>query len=328
MTSGGRRGSARPRRKLWFDSGDVRCAAWHYPGTNGACVVMAAGGGVTKEAGTDAFAARFHAAGFSILAFDYRRLGESGGHPRQVIRVRDQLADWDAAITCAQRLPTVHPDRLALWGFSLSAGHLFKVAGSHRVAAVIAQTPFADGLAAMPNALRHETLAVILRFPWLALADVLRGALGRPPLVVPLAGPRGTVAMLTTPDAQDGDRALNPDGRYPDWEQTIAARSVMALAGYRPGRSVRHVRSPLLLIVAENDQSVLAGPALRAAARATAAMVMRIPGGHYAPFLDQHEAVVTAELEFLERHLCAKASPRTSRDDRADEQDPALESGS
>ena len=227
------------RNKVWFDSGGDRCAAWHYPGANQACVVMAGGGGVTKEPGTDRFAERFNAAGFSILAFDYRRLGESEGFPRQVIRVRDQLDDWEAAITCARELPEVEHDRIALWGFSLSGGHLFKIATRCNVAAVIAQTPFADGLAATPNALRHETIGVILRMPLVALLDLLRGAFGKPALVVPLAGPRGSLAMLTTPDAQDGDRALNPDGRYPDWQQTIAARSVMSLALYRPGRAGR-----------------------------------------------------------------------------------------
>jgi pimeloyl-ACP methyl ester carboxylesterase len=291
------------RNKVWFDSAGTRCAAWHYPGDNGACVVMAGGGGVTKEPGTDRFATRFQAEGFSVLAFDYRRLGESHGTPRQVIRVRDQLADWDAAIATARALPEVEPHRVAVWGFSLSGGHVFKVAARHDVAAAIAQTPTADGLAATPNALRHETLSVILRMPILALLDTVRGALGKPPLTVALAGPRGTVAMLTTPDAQDGARALDPDGRYPDWQQSIAARSVLPIAGYRPGRDARRVSAPLLVVVAERDQSALAAPARQAAKRATKGAILSVPGGHYAPFLDQHETVVKAELAFLKQHL-------------------------
>jgi predicted alpha/beta hydrolase len=53
---------------------------------------------------TDLFAARFHEAGFSVLAFDYRHLGESGGQPRQVVRIREQLADWSAAVGFAATL--------------------------------------------------------------------------------------------------------------------------------------------------------------------------------------------------------------------------------
>ena len=85
------------REKVWFDSAGTPCAAWHYPGRNGACVIMAGGFAVTKEPGTDLFAKRFHEAGFSVLAFDYRHLDGSGGQPRQVVRAREQLADWSAA---------------------------------------------------------------------------------------------------------------------------------------------------------------------------------------------------------------------------------------
>ena len=121
------------RKKARFSSGDTECAAWHYPGTNGACVIMAGGGAVTKEPGTDLFARRFHEAGFDVLAFDYRRLGESGGQPRQVIRIREQLTDWQAAIAFAAGLPGVDRARLAIWGFSLSGGHVFRVGGLVRV---------------------------------------------------------------------------------------------------------------------------------------------------------------------------------------------------
>lgn len=51
------------RRKVGFTSAGTLCAAWHYPGSNGACVVMAGGFAVTKEPGTDRFTADFHEAG-------------------------------------------------------------------------------------------------------------------------------------------------------------------------------------------------------------------------------------------------------------------------
>jgi fermentation-respiration switch protein FrsA (DUF1100 family) len=130
------------RQKIRFASGHTECAAWHYPGTNGSCVVMTGGFAVTKEPGTDLFARRFNEAGFSVLAFDYRHLGESGGEPRQVQRIREQLADWRAALDRARTLPGVDPARLAIWSFSASAGHVFRIAaGDPGVAAAIAQTP-------------------------------------------------------------------------------------------------------------------------------------------------------------------------------------------
>jgi fermentation-respiration switch protein FrsA (DUF1100 family) len=299
--------AAAQRERITFHSGTEDCAAWHYRGSNGACVVMAGGAGVTKEPATDRFAARFHAAGYSVLAFDYRYLGESGGTSRQVVRIRDQLADWEAALDRAASLPGVAAGKVAGWGFSLAAGHLLRLAArprdQHRLAAVIAQAPLTDGAVSSPRALRHETLGVRARFPLIALRDVARGLAGREPLVVPLAGPRGAVAMLTTPDATDSDRALNPGNAYPQWQQTIAARSVIPLGLYRPGRTASRISCPLLAVISTRDQSVLAAPALKAARRAPGAEILQVDGAHYAAFLDQHETAVAAELDFLGRHL-------------------------
>lgn len=306
------------REGITFRSGTDDCAAWHYQGSNGACVVMAGGAGVTKEPATDRFAARFHAAGYSVLAFDYRHFGQSGGTPRQVLRIPEQLADWEAALDRAASLPGVAPGQVAGWSFSLGAGHLLRLAarpeGQRRLAAVIAQAPLADGAVSSPRALRHETLGVRARFPLIALRDVARGLAGREPLVVPLAGPRGAVAVLTTPDAIDCDRALNPGNAYPGWQQTIAARSVIPIGLYRPGRTASRISCPLLAVVSTRDQSVLAGPALKAARRAPRGEVFEVDGTHYAAFLEQHETVVAAELDFLRRHLHQDGADRAQRD--------------
>ena len=296
------------REKVEFTSGDTTCVGWHYPGTNGGCVVMAGGFAVTKEPGTDLFARRFNDAGFAVLAFDYRRQGESGGQPRQVVRIPDQLADWRAAVGFAVTLPGVDRDRLAVWGFSASGGHIFRVAATDpRVTAAIAQTPNADGPAAARNASRHQRPLAMLRLLGRGVLDALGGLAGRRPLLVPLVGEPGTVALLTTPDSRDGDRALNPDNRYPDWLQAAAARSALRLTTYRPGRYASRVRCPLLVVVCDGDQSALAEPAVRAAGRAPRGELVRIPGGHYEPFLGGHQRVVEAELSFLRRHLIETA---------------------
>lgn len=197
---------------------------------------MAGGTSVTKEPASDLFAARFNDAGFAVLAFDHRRFGESGGAPRQIVRLDEQLADWHAAIEYATGLPDVDPGKISLWGFSLAGGHVFRVAADHpRLACAIAQTPLVDGRALAPHALRSMTPLAALRLFGRGVADALGGLVGRPPLLVPTAGPRGAVASLTTPDAMDGDRALDPDRRHANWEQTVAARIALQLGGYRPG---------------------------------------------------------------------------------------------
>ena len=295
------------REKVWFGSGGTRCAAWHYRGSNGGCVIMAGGFAVPKEPGTDLFAGRFHAAGFSVLAFDYRHLGESGGQPRQVVRIREQLADWSAAIGYAASLPGVDPARLAAWAFSASGGYIFALAARDpRLAAAIAQTPNADNLAASRNAARYQKPGAMLRFLGRGLLDAGGALAGRAPRLVPLAAEPGTVAVLTTPDSAQGGIAL---GRSGDWPSEVAARSALRLAVWRPGRAAGRTRCPLLVVVCEQDASALPGPAIRAARRAPGAELIRLPGTHYAPFLDAHELAVQAELSFLRRHLLGEREP-------------------
>ena len=159
------------------------------------------------------------------------------------------------------------------------------------------------GQAAARNAARYQKPLALLRLTGRGLSDAAGGLAGRTPRLVPLAGEPGTVALVTTPDARDGNRALNLDNRYPDWQQAIAARSALPLGFYRPGRSASRVRCPLLVVVCDQDQTVLAGPAVRAAQRARNAELVRLPGGHYAAFLDAHELAVEAEVAFLRRHL-------------------------
>jgi pimeloyl-ACP methyl ester carboxylesterase len=299
--------------KLDFTSAGTRCAAWHYPGENGACVIMAAGLGVIKEAGTDVFAKRFHDAGYSVLAFDYRRLGESGGTPRQLVRIGDQLADWDAAIAFAATLPGVDSDKLAIWGFSVSGGHVFTAAARNPgLAAAIAHAPLADGLHAMRNALLHTTPLALARLSARAAADALGGLLGREPLLVPLAGDRGTVASLTTPDSRNGARALNPGNRYPQWQQTVAARSAIRVGFYRPGRFATQIRCPLLVVAYDDDGVAPPEPAVRAANRAPQGRLARLPGGHYAAFLGVGEQTAQALLSFLD-HALRTESPDYQR---------------
>lgn len=292
------------RQMIRFPCGNTECAAWHYQGTNTACVIMAGGFAVTKEPGTDRFASRFHDAGFSVFAFDYRRIGDSGGRPRQVLPIRDQLADWQAAIAAAATLPGVDPARLAIWGFSVSGGHIFRVAARNpRLAAAIAQTPTVDGPATMRNAARYQKPLALLRLTGRGVLDALGGLIGRPPLLVPLAGAPGTVAVLTTPDAPDGDDALNPGNKYPQWQQAVAARSVLPLGLYRPGHDAPRVQCPLLVVVCDHDRSAPAGPAIRAAQRTPDGQIARLPGGHYAPFLTSHQTALDVELAFLRKHL-------------------------
>jgi uncharacterized protein len=186
----------------------------------------------------------------------------------------------------------------------VSGGHVFRIAARNpRLAAAIAQTPNVDGPATTRNAARYQKPFALLRLTGLGVLDALGGLAGRPPRLVPLAGAPGTVAVLTTPDAPNAADALNPGNRYPQWQQAVAARSVLPLGFYRPGRDAPRVQCPLLVVVCDEDRSAPAEPAIGAARRAPHAEIVRIPGGHYAPFLAGHERAIEAELAFLRKHL-------------------------
>jgi uncharacterized protein len=300
------------REKVRFPSGGEECAAWHYPGGNGACVVMAGGFAVPKEPATDAFAKRFNEAGFAVLAFDYRGLGESDGLPRLVQPVGDLIEDWEAAIDFAGTLPDVEATKVAAWGFSASGGHVLSLAARRPdLGAAIAQTPLVDAPASAPKLARYSTPLAQLRLLGRGVLDTIGGALGRPPLLVSLVGERGTVAMLSAPDALEGDLAL--DGpRYPQWEQKVAARSALRLGSYRPGRRAAKIRCPVLFMVCDEDRSAPTDLTLKTAARVAGAEIARLPGGHYAPFMEAHESAVDAQVSFLRAHLGDRA-PAASR---------------
>jgi len=117
-------------------------------------------------------------------------------------------------------------------------------------------------------------------------------------------------AVTVHGNASTGNRQRS--GRQvPDWRQEVAARSALRLVFYRPGRYAAQVRCPLLVLVCDQDQSALAAPAVRAANRAPRGELVRMPGGHYEPFLGGHERAVEAELSFLRRHLLGE--PPASR---------------
>jgi uncharacterized protein len=296
------------REAVRFPSGDTYCAAWHYPTSNGAMIVMGVGLGVIKEVGTDRFAARFAEAGFGVLAFDYRRLGESGGTPRQVAILRDQLADYRAAIDFARTLPGVDPAKVAIWGFSVAGGHVIRLAAEvDGLGAAISHAGNADGLRSALASMRDWTPLAFARVNVLAMRDLLRGASGRSRLLIPLAGEKGEVASLTTPDSRNGSEALNPGGAHA-WRQEIAAWSALRVAFQRPIRFARKVKTPLLVLAYLDDGVTAPGPAIRAARRAPGAELVELPGGHYEAYLAGHERAVELELAFLRRTLLAATS--------------------
>lgn len=290
------------RTEVTFGTAGERLTAWVFePEGSGPhpAVVLAHGLGGVREARLDAFAERFANAGLLAVVFDYRHWGASEGEPRQLLDINRQLEDWRSAVAYTRSRGDVDLERLALWGTSFSGGHVIAVAADDsQVAAAISQVPNTDSLVS----LAAVPVSTAARLTLLALRDEACARLGRPPVLVPLQGPPGSVAAMTSPDAEPGYRALLPADS--NWRNEIAARVLLRLPFYRPVRAASRVRCPLLVCVCDYDEITPPSQAWRAARRAPRGELKRYPVGHFSIYTGENfEQAVSDQTRFLTHHL-------------------------
>ena len=289
------------RLDVAFPSSGDDCRAWLFmpDAERPPLVILGHGLGGIREYGLEPFARRFADAGIAALVFTYRHFGDSGGSPRQLLDIGRQLDDWAAALAYARTLDGIDHDRIALWGTSFGGGHVIEAAArDQRVAAVVSQCPFTDGLAATRAASPRSLARALVP----ALRDEIARLRRRPPVRVPLVGAHGSAALMTSPDSEVGYRALIPPGA--PFENGVSARFLNRVGLYRPGRSARKVTAPILFCICDTDAVAPAQTALRYAATAPRGEVKRYPVGHFDIYLGEpFEAAVADQTEFLTRHL-------------------------
>src|SRR5439155_2882370 len=258
MTSG-----THTRLDVAFPSDGDHCRAWLFmpDAVRPPLVILGHGLGGTREYGLEPYARRFADAGIAALVFTYRHFGDSGGQPRQLLDIGRQLGDWAAALAYARSLDGFDTSRIALWGTSFAGGHVIEAAARDgAVAAVVSQCPFTDGLAATRAASPRSLARALVP----ALRDELARLRHKPPALVPLAGPPGSTALMTSPDSEPGYRALIPPGAH--FNNAVAARFIHRVGLHRPGRSARKVKAPILFCICDTDAVAPAETALRYAA--------------------------------------------------------------
>jgi len=290
------------RSDVTFSSGGVRCAAWLYrPQGDGPhpCVVMAHGFSGVREQRLDAYAERFAEAGLAALVFDYRHFGASDGEPRQLLDIARQLDDWRGAVAFARALDGIDPARVALWGSSFSGGHVVEIAaGDERIAAVVSQAPFTDGL----TAIRAGGPKQAARLSLAGIRDQLAALAGRGPVLIPAVGPPDSLAVMTAAEADPGFHSLDPPGST--WRNEVAPRVMLRVGYYRPYAKFKRLRMPVHVALADHDHTTPPGPAARAAKRSPNAEVVRYDIGHFEIYTDpQFERTVSDQTGFLVRNL-------------------------
>jgi len=161
---------------------------------------------------------------------------------------------------------------------------------------VIAQCPFTDGPA---STLAMHPLAA-LKVTAAAIGDLIGARRGKAPKLVDLAGPPGSRALMTAPDAYPGYTALWPADDPP--ADQVAARVGLAIPFDRPGRAARKLHCPAFFAVCLDDSVAPAKTTLRHVAKAPRAEVRGYPYGHFDIYLGEpFERVIADQLDFLRR---------------------------
>ncbi len=294
------------RKDVAFEVKGTTINAWLYLPKNVSapfpCIIMANGLGGTKNIILQSYARRFQQAGLAVLAFDYRHFGDSQGEPHQLIWIPYQLEDYAAAVDYARGLPEIDPQRIALWGTSLSGGHVLVTAAKDKqIACVSTQCPGLDGRAGAELAFRKYGLAYGLKMIVHGQRDLVRSWLGRSPHKIPIAGPPGTIALMTTTDAYIAFSALSPA----NFVNEACARITIRGDKYRPVKHAKDVHCPVLLQICENDElTPISAVKETVEILGDLAEVKTYPIGHFDIYLgDNFRKSVADQLEFFKKHL-------------------------
>lgn len=295
------------KKDVSFDVKGTSVSAWLYLPENLSsavpCIIMAHGLGATKALGLQAYAIRYQEAGFAVFAFDFRYLGESGGEPRQLVWIPYQLEDFAAAVEFVQSLKEINPKKIALWGSSLSGGHVIVTAArDSRIACVSAQVPLLDGDAGGMQVVKQIGLWHLLKMAFgHGLRDLVRSWLGLSPHTIPLLGKPGSIAALADAGAWDFFNQIAPD----DFINRVCARILIRMDKYHPIKHTSKVRCPVLLQVCDKDIS-LPMKVIEKAEKHLGELVevIHYPIDHFDVYTgDDLEKAVNDQLNFFKKHL-------------------------
>lgn len=301
-------------KEIEFKSHGVTCRAWLCPPDSDAlsnaqgspALVMAHGTSGVREQ-LKHYVPRFTAVGMHVLLFDYRHFGTSDGEPRQLLSIRRQLQDYAAALDVIRKVPGVDPERVGVWGSSLSGGHVVDVAvRDGRVAAVVAQAAAMDNLRTVLRVVEYAGIVQLLKLTGLGIVDITRSVFGMSPKLVPAGGAPGELAMMTTPDTVPGLKGIAAEG----WRNELCGRLSLTLALHRPGLKAGRLPCPILIAICDTDSLVVPAAAEAAARRAgKLATVKHYAMGHFDIYLGEwFERSVKDQTNFLKEAFAVKGN--------------------
>ncbi len=233
----------------------------------------------------DRYAEVIHSAGLNVLLFDNRGLGLSGGEPRLVLNEWTQLRGYRDALDFVGTLATVDPDRMAIWGDSMSgATALAAAAFDDRVGAVVAQVPACGGAPPEESSGAFEILRDLYR---------AGGPKGAP---IETIGPRAVVS----PDQMVLASHLTPITAFrwfidyggrpgTGWHNRATVEIPATVVPFHVGHCVPLLRAASLWLIAPDDEMPGAEPEIAEAAYRSASgqkSILSIDGGHFGLLYD------------------------------------------
>ena len=245
--------------EVYFQSGGKRCAGDLYlpeglkKGERRAALVIGHGFSLVKSMLAEQ-AACFQAAGFIVLAIDYRSFGNSEGDVRGELFPLNQAEDFRNGVSYLQSREDVDPDRVGLWGASFAgAGVTYTAAVDRRVKATVAVVPVFDGYRWM-KLLRSE-----LHFEELLDAveadRVQRDKTGKSARIPVVAGAGELCGMPLGQDIIDFFAAA--EEFHPTWANTITLESVERILEYSPLSFVHRISPRPYMVISTAGYDVV-----------------------------------------------------------------------
>lgn len=152
----------------FYSEGTRLAGALHLPGAGAPGerrpgIVLCHGFNAVQRVGLPEIAAHLAGAGYAVLRFDYRGVGESDG-PRGRIFPQEHVKDVRAAMTCLQAQPGVDPDRIGLYGTSFGGSHAVSAAAvDQRAKVVVSSVSVGNGRRWLRGLRRYWEWAAFLR---------------------------------------------------------------------------------------------------------------------------------------------------------------------
>ena len=251
-------------RKVEFISQNVTLRGRFYLPKRATCnklpvVIMAHGFTSTVNNMTaDKYAEHFREAGFAILLYDHRNLGISDGEPRQEINFWEQSRGYIDAIDFISAQPEIDTSKIIVWGASMSAREAFLVgAVDERVRAIITMIPAlgddlptedTDGILYQfaKDTLLSENISALPQTKTKQMAIVSYDQLNAPSRLKELTAYRWFIEH---------------GGRFgTGWENRVSYSNIDMPENFHLGQCATHLKAPILMIVANNDEMEGASP--------------------------------------------------------------------